>query len=123
MVRGDVYLADLGCLDPSTNTHTQIGKRPVIIYQDEKVNRFGKTIIVIPCSSNPNKSKTSTHFELHADLRKTTYALCEHMKVIDKSKLFYKMGSIPKNELKEIDTIVSRILKIGERQLWLRVVK
>lgn len=113
MKKGDIYLCDLGDFK---NTHTQLGKRPVIIYQDTDINKYGKTLIVIPCSSNPKKIKQKTHLLIKTKtiLIKPTFVLCEHVMVTDKDKILNKMGTLETQEIKQIDTIMKQLLQIGE---------
>lgn len=113
MKKGDIYLCDLGDFK---HTHIQLGKRPVIIYQNTNINRYGKTLIVIPCSSNPKKIKQKTHLliKTKTSLIKPTFILCEHIMVTDKDKILNKIGSLKTQEIKQIDNIIKQLLQIGD---------
>lgn len=52
MKRGDVYWADLG----EAHGCEQGGKRPVVIIQNDKGNKFAQTLIVAPMTSALKKS-------------------------------------------------------------------
>jgi mRNA interferase MazF len=53
MSRGDVYLADL---NPSRGSE-QDGRRPVIIVQRESLNRFTRTTMVVPLTTNLRRTQ------------------------------------------------------------------
>ena len=53
MSRGDVYLADL---NPSRGSE-QDGLRPVIIVQRESLNRFTRTTLVVPLTTNLRRTQ------------------------------------------------------------------
>ena len=55
--RGDVYYADLSPVVGSE----QGGVRPVVVVQNDKGNRYSKTIIVAPISKKMSKPPIHTH--------------------------------------------------------------
>ena len=55
MSRGDVYLADL---NPSRGSE-QDGLRPVIIVQRESLNRFTRTTMVVPLTTNLRRTQVT----------------------------------------------------------------
>ena len=82
--RGCVYLADLGEYEGSV----QGGTRPVIVLQNDTGNKYSPTTLVCPLTSQ-NKKEMPTHVTLpiSAGLQKESVALCEQIRVIDKTKL------------------------------------
>ena len=82
--RGFVYLADLGEYDGSV----QGGTRPVVVLQNDIGNKFSPTTLVCPLTSK-SKKEMPTHVTLprSAGLEKESVALCEQIRVIDKTKL------------------------------------
>ena len=48
MKRGDVYLADL---DPTKGSE-QAGRRPVLVFQDDRLIRATLTVVAIPFTTN-----------------------------------------------------------------------
>jgi mRNA interferase MazF len=53
MRKGDVYLADLN----PTRGSEQAGTRPVVIFQKDILNKFTRTVIVIPFTTNLSSAK------------------------------------------------------------------
>lgn len=82
--RGAVYLADLGEYEGSV----QGGTRPVVVLQNDVGNKFSPTTLVCPLTSK-TKKELPTHVTLPTSvgLQKESVALCEQIRVIDKSKL------------------------------------
>ena len=52
-MRGDIYLADL---NPSRGSE-QAGIRPVIIVQRDNLERFTRTVVVVPVTSNTRRAR------------------------------------------------------------------
>ena len=98
--RGDIYLANLNPFKGSE----QGGKRPVIIIQNNVGNRHSPTVIVTAVTSRFFKKRVlPTHVTLdNAELEKNSLALLEQIRTIDKSRLIRKIGSVPKEKMKEI---------------------
>ena len=78
--RGDVYYADLSPVIGSE----QGGVRPVVVVQNDKGNRYSKTIIIAPISKPP----IPTHVIFSDDsLSYVSMILCEQLRTIDKKRL------------------------------------
>ncbi len=82
--RGDVYYADLSPVVGSE----QGGVRPVVVVQNDKGNRYSKTVIVAPISKKMSKPPIPTHvvFSDHS-LSYVSMILCEQLRTIDKQRL------------------------------------
>jgi mRNA interferase MazF len=52
-MRGDIYLADL---NPSLGSE-QAGVRPVILVQRQNLDRFTRTVVVIPVTTNLRRAQ------------------------------------------------------------------
>lgn len=52
-MRGDIYLADL---NPSRGSE-QAGVRPVILVQRQNLDRFTRTVVVIPVTTNLRRAQ------------------------------------------------------------------
>ena len=82
--RGDVYYADLSPVVGSE----QGGVRPVVVVQNDKGNRYSKTIIVAPISKKMSKPPIPTHVIFSDDsLSYVSMILCEQLRTIDKKRL------------------------------------
>ena len=82
--RGDVYYADLSPVIGSE----QGGVRPVVVVQNDKGNRYSKTIIIAPISKKMSKPPIPTHVIFSDDsLSYVSMILCEQLRTIDKKRL------------------------------------
>lgn len=100
--RGTVVLVEL---DPTVG-HEQRGTWPCIAVSDPSVNadqRF-PLIAVVPVTGTPGEG--SLYPELSAGksgLTKTSYALIDHLRSIDKRRIRRVFGCITRNELAALD--------------------
>ena len=82
--RGDVYYADLSPVIGSE----QGGVRPVVVVQNDKGNRYSKTIIIAPISKKMSKPPIPTHVIFSDDsLSYVSMIVCEQLRTIDKKRL------------------------------------
>ncbi len=82
--RGDVYYADLSPVVGSE----QGGVRPVVVVQNDKGNRYSKTVIVAPISKKMSKPPIPTHVVFSdLSLSYVSMILCEQLRTIDKQRL------------------------------------
>jgi len=96
--RGQIYLADLNPVMGSE----QGGVRPVVVIQNNIGNRFSPTIIVAAITGKMKKS-LSTHTELKSKgLKKSSIALLEQIRTIDKRRLIEYVGEVSPKELENI---------------------
>ena len=91
--QGDIYLADLN----PVKGHKQAGVRPVIVLQNNILNRNLNTVIVAPLSANLSaKGLMTTCFlpKKESGLSKDSVALLYQVRTIDKSRLKKELGHI-----------------------------
>lgn len=112
MHRGDIYLVDLS----SHVGSEQSGIRPALIVQNEKGNIHSPTTIICPLTSK-QKTYLDTHVPLSPDdcgIIKDSTVLCEQIRVIDKSRLKRKVGTISnQNIIEEINKKLLLSIGIG----------
>lgn len=91
MIRGDIYLCDLGQLAG----HVQSGYRPVIVIQNNVGNQHSPTIIVCGITSAPKKQQP-THCFISTDggLPKPSTVLCEQIFTVNKTDLKHYLGTV-----------------------------
>jgi len=100
--RGTVVLVEL---DPTVG-HEQRGVRPCIAVSDPAVNadqRF-PLIAVVPVTGTPGEG--ALYPELSAGesgLTKTSYALIDHLRSIDKRRIRRVFGSVTRDEIAAVD--------------------
>ena len=107
--RGDVYYADLSPVVGSE----QGGVRPVVVIQNDKGNRYSKTIIIAPISKKLSKPPIPTHviFSDHA-LSYVSMILFEQLRTIDKTRLGQWICTLDKETIKKIDHAICISLDI-----------
>lgn len=101
MTRGEVWMADL---DPVRGSE-QSGTRPVVIVQADSLNANLRTVIVVPFTSNLRWQHLK-HCVLvlagEGGLRSDSLALCNQIRVCDKTRLIRLLGQL-------IDPTMARI--------------
>ena len=107
--RGDVYYADLSGVVGSE----QVGVRPVVVIQNDKGNRYSKTIIVAPISKKMNKPPIPTHVIFSDDaLHYVSMILCEQLRTIDKQRLGQWICTLDERTMRRIDCAIKVSLAI-----------
>ena len=98
--RGDIYYADLSPVLGSE----QGGVRPVVVIQNEKGNRFSKTVIIAPISTRMAKPPLPTHVLLpDAMMERCSMVLLEQIRTIDKQRLGKWVGRLDSSIMVYID--------------------
>ncbi|MEQ8170171.1 MAG: type II toxin-antitoxin system PemK/MazF family toxin [Candidatus Eremiobacterota bacterium] len=100
--RGEIWLADL---NPQKGSE-QSGIRPVLIFQNDLINRFTKTVLAIPLKTNLKRaSLPSCCFipQKEGGLASDSVILCHQLRVIDKSRLKQKLGKVSADFLLEVE--------------------
>ena len=108
MKRGDVYLAGL---DPVIGSE-QGGTRPVVIIQNDVGNLHAPTVIVIPLTASTQKPPLPTHVVIaqgEGGLRRTSTALCEQVRTLEKTRLIRRLGALENTTLRRL----SRALQVS----------
>lgn len=103
--RGEVWLAELNPI----RGFEQAGIRPVLILQNNSINRFTNTFLAIPLTTNLRRASLPTSVflaESEGGLDKDSVALCHQLRVLDKSRLMRRLGLISELKLAEIDRCV-----------------
>ena len=92
-MRGDIYLADL---NPSRGSE-QAGVRPVILVQRQNLDRFTRTVVVIPVTTNLRRAQIPGTMLIPAGeggLSQESVALCYQIVVIDRQRLQRQLGTL-----------------------------
>ena len=92
-MRGDIYLADL---NPSRGSE-QAGVRPVILVQRQNLDRFIRTVVVIPVTTNLRRAQipgTVLIAAAEGGLSQESVALCYQIFVIDRQRLQRQLGTL-----------------------------
>lgn len=100
--RGELYWADLG----KSIGSEQREFRPVLIIQNNKVNKYSHhTIVAVISKIKENKQSQPTHYPLpnHLELKKPSIVMLEQIQTIDQSKLMGYIGKLGPRYMKVID--------------------
>jgi len=103
--RGEIWLAELN----PTRGSEQAGTRPVLILQTNSINRFTRTFLAIPFTTNLRRASLPTGVRLiqgEGGLANDSVALCHQFRVLDKSRLIRRLGSISDESLAAIERCV-----------------
>lgn len=107
--RGDVYYADLSPVVGSE----QGGTRPVVIVQNDKGNRYSRTVIVAPVSKKMSKPPIPTHVIFSASqLSHVSMILCEQLRTIDKSRLLQWICTLDEKTLDKVGKAIRISLSV-----------
>jgi len=110
--RGTIVLLEL---DPAVG-HEQRGTRPCIAVSDPAVNadqRF-PLIAVIPVTGTPGVGALYPALSAgKSGLTKTSYALIDHLRSVDKRRIRRVFGRVKKDELDTIDEGIELYLGLG----------
>jgi len=103
--RGEIWLADLNPIRGSE----QAGTRPVLILQNNSINRFTSTFLALPFTTNLRRASLPTCVLLtegEGGLARDSVALCHQLRVLDKSRLMRRLGLVSEVTMTAIDRCV-----------------
>jgi mRNA interferase MazF len=100
--RGEVWFADLN----PTRGSEQAGVRPVIIFQTDLLNELTATVLAIPLTTNLRRAALPSCVLIHqreGGLPNDSVALCHQMRVLDKTRLQRKLGTLGQQVLSAVE--------------------
>ena len=107
ILQGAIYYADLS----PVKGHEQAGYRPVLVLQNNVLNRFLNTIVIVPITSNLQAKGYLTTFFLPKKISKLPS---------DSVALLFQIRTLDKSRLKKFVSILnSELLKQIKEQAWL----
>jgi mRNA interferase MazF len=104
--RGEVWWADLN----PTRGSEQSGARPVVIFQNDFINRFTTTVIAIPLTTNLRRASLPSCLFIpqgEGGLSEDSVALCHQIRVLDKTRLQRRLEELSQ---KLLETLEGRML-------------
>jgi mRNA interferase MazF len=104
--RGEIWLADLN----PTQGSEQSGTRPVLIFQNNSINRFTSTFVTIPLTTNLRRASLPTCVLVkqgEGGLVKDSVALCHQLRVIDKLRLLRRLGAVSDDVMTAVESCVA----------------
>lgn len=108
--RGDIWLVDFDPTRPD-----EVGKtRPALIIQDDDINEYYNSTVVVPFSSKvlPNTEPLRIFYELPF-LEKPSDLLPAQVRVISTTRLIRKLGTLPAVEMSKISRYIGLVLGLG----------
>jgi mRNA interferase MazF len=91
--RGEIWLADLNPIRGSE----QAGIRPVLIFQNDAINRFTTTMLAIPLTTNLRRAALPSCVRVskgEGGLAEDSVLLCHQLRVLDISRLQRRLGKV-----------------------------
>lgn len=93
MNRGDICLVDFGM----TQGSIQGGHRPAVVVQNNVGNQYSPTVLVVPLTSNTNKTNIPTHVYIPkgcGGLKTNSLALAEQIQTVNKTQITRTLGNL-----------------------------
>ncbi len=109
MQKGEIYLANL---NPVVGSE-QAGMRPVVIVQNSLLNRFSRTVVVIPFTTNLKRAELPSGVLISVGaggLKQDSVALCSQIRVLDKSRLTNRLGKLSDEWMERIEDTLAFVL-------------
>ena len=103
--RGEIWLADLN----PTQGSEQSGSRPVLIFQNDSINRFTSTFLTIPLTTNLRRASLPTCLLVRqgeGGLDRDSVALCHQLRVLDRMRLKRRLGVVSAQTMAAIESRV-----------------
>ncbi len=100
--RGEIWMADLN----PTRGSEQAGVRPVIIFQNNAINRFTTTVLTIPLTTNLRRASLPSCLLIpkgEGGLSQDSVALCHQARVLDKTRLQWRLGKLKPQTLATLE--------------------
>ena len=97
--RGDVVFVQLN----NKCKNVQNGRRPCLVIQNNKGNRFSPTLIVVPLTTKIKK----TYLPVHVVIESNSMALCECVLTISKNQIIHYIKTFDEVTMKKVDGALS----------------
>ena len=91
VIRGEIWMAEL---DPTLGSE-QAGRRPVLVLQNDAINRFTTTVLAIPLTTNLRRAALPSCVQVaqgDGGISSDSVVLCHQMRVLDKARLKKRLG-------------------------------
>lgn len=101
--RGEVWLANLN----PTQGSEQAGIRPVLIFQNDLINRYTSTILAMPFTTNLRRAALPSCVQIskgEGGLITDSVVLCHQLRAIDKTRLKKRLGEIHGQTLATVES-------------------
>lgn len=113
--RGDVVL----CRVPMPSTEfAQFKVRPAVVISANQLNQILDDVIVVPCTSNTNRSLTVTQYLITGDeissagIRVESVVRCESIFTLNKSMILRKLGFLSSAAINQVNFCLIAALEL-----------
>jgi len=103
--RGEIWSANLN----PTRGSEQAGVRPVLIFQNDQINKYTATVLAIPFTTNLKRAALPSCVRVakgEGGLTSDSVALCHQLRVLDKSRLQKRLGEVSQETITAIEVKV-----------------
>jgi mRNA interferase MazF len=103
--RGEIWLANLN----PTRGSEQAGTRPVLIFQNDIISKYTTTILAIPLTTNLRRAALPSCTQISKEeggLASDSVALCHQLRVLDKTRLLKKLGTVSEQTILAVENRV-----------------
>jgi mRNA interferase MazF len=103
--RGEIWMADLNPIRGSE----QAGIRPVLVLQNDAINRFTTTVLTIPLTTNLHRATLPSCVRINkgeGGLESDSVILCHQLRVLDKGRLQQKLGTVSSQIITAVENCV-----------------
>lgn len=100
--RGEVWYANLNLVQGSE----QSGIRPVLIFQNDKINKATTTTLGIPFTTNLRRAALPSCVQVakgEGGLTSESVLLCHQLRFLDETRLDYKLGKVSEQTMSEVE--------------------
>jgi mRNA interferase MazF len=98
----------LANLNPTRGSE-QAGTRPVLIFQNDQINKYTTTILAIPFTTNLRRAALPSCIQVakgEGGLISDSVALCHQLRVLDKTRLQKRLGELSHETITAIEVKV-----------------
>jgi len=103
--RGEVWLANLN----PTRGSEQAGLRPVLVFQNDAMNRFTTTVLAIPLTTNLRRAALPSCVRVaqsEGGLESESVLLCHQLRALDTTRLQRKLGIVSSETMAAVERCV-----------------
>ncbi len=103
--RGEIWVAELS----PTRGSEQAGTRPILIFQNDAINKYTTTVLAVPLTTNLRRASLPSCVQIskgEGGLASDSVALCHQLRVLDKTRLTKKIGTVSHETLSAIEDCI-----------------
>lgn len=103
--RGEIWVADLN----PTRGSEQAGSRPVLIFQNNLINKYTTTVLAIPLTTNLRRASLPSCVQIskgEGGLASDSVVLGHQLRVLDKARLMRKLVTVTAKTITAVESCV-----------------